>query len=181
VTTVAQTATGVALAMALVSSRAPAEASSPNSCDGVTLFTISKSENRNEVVYAVRVDENCFPMGTTPIFAYWRMHEHGPTVTEPLLGVEEPAYGIARERVMALGADGGTFEIALRAIPNRPIVVQTKRQDGSCHAWATVSIAGKEAILFNVYARLRWLGVEYLLLSGWTIDRTRVVHEKIQR
>lgn len=180
-TTVTQTAIGVALTIVLLSTRTAAEPSSPNSYDGINLFTISKSENRNEVVYAVRVDRNCVPMGTTPVFAYWRMHEKGPAVTEPLLGVEEPAYGMARERELALGANGGTFEIALRAMPNRPIVVQTKREDGACRAWATLSIAGTEATLFNVYARLRWFGVEYLLLSGWTTDRARVLHERIQR
>src|SRR5579863_5839942 len=58
------------------------------------LFSISKSENRNQVQYAVRVDDRCQPLAQSPVFAYWRMLEKGPTVTEPLLAHEIDAYGI---------------------------------------------------------------------------------------
>ena len=52
----------------------------------------SKRENKNEVVYAVHLDENCAPAGATPVFAFWRMHEKGPAVIEPLLDREQRAY-----------------------------------------------------------------------------------------
>jgi hypothetical protein len=70
----------------------------------------------------------------------------------------------------------------LRALPSRPIVIETKRgADGVCRALATVTIAGSPAHLFNVYAKLKELfGVDYLLLRGWSVDGTRVLKEKLK-
>ena len=149
--------------------------------DITQVFTISKSENRNEVVYAIHLDDHCAPVGDAPVFAFWRMHEKGPTVIEPLLPREEAAYGIAGERVVERGADGGKIELRLRALEKRPIVVDTKLDGGLCRAWPTLSISGTDAYLYNVYVKLKLLGVDYLLLSGWATDRSRVVHERVER
>ncbi|HEX4473716.1 MAG TPA: DUF4833 domain-containing protein, partial [Polyangiaceae bacterium] len=58
----------------------------------VSLFTIAKSENKNEVEYAVHVDKQCAPISGTPVFAYWRMLELGPTKVAPILPREVSAY-----------------------------------------------------------------------------------------
>ena len=47
----------------------------------VALFSIAKSENRNQVQFVVRVDKRCAPVGTAPVSAYWRLLEKGPTQT----------------------------------------------------------------------------------------------------
>ncbi len=43
----------------------------------VPVFSIAKSENKNQVQYVVRLDAHCAPVGPAPVFAYWRMLEKG--------------------------------------------------------------------------------------------------------
>jgi hypothetical protein len=146
------------------------------------LFTISKSENKNEVQYAIRVDEHCAPSGEAPIWAYWRMLERSPSSTEPLLPREQRAYGIANQSVQERGANGGKATLTLMAVPARPIAVETFRAaDGECAARALATVSGERAILFNVYVKLRWpVGVSHLLLQGWTLDGQRIVTERLE-
>jgi uncharacterized protein DUF4833 len=146
------------------------------------LFTIAKSENKNQVQYEVRVDDRCAPLGAAPVFAYWRMREHGPDRTEPLLDRELPAYGLSTQSLAAPGAAGGKVHIVLRAVPARPIEVATWRDaDGECRASATLVIGGSMAHLFDVYAKLKWpWGIDYLLLQGWSLDGSRVVREVLR-
>ncbi|MBX7259960.1 MAG: DUF4833 domain-containing protein [Candidatus Hydrogenedentes bacterium] len=158
---------------------APAVSFSPN--DISSLFSISKSENKNEVLYAMRLDENCAPVGTTPVFGYWRMNEKGPGQTEPLLSREQSAYGIASQTVRERNTDGGKVRFTLKAVPDRPIDVVTRRDGSTCRAWSTMAIQNQKAFLYNVFAKVRWpFGVSYLLLSGWSEDRTRVLQERIE-
>ena len=172
---------GTALALLLLSAGAGGEPPHFGPRDFTSLFSISKSENKNEVVYAIHLDAQCAPVGDAPVFAFWRMNEKGPAVIEPLLGREEPAYGIGRQRVLARDSEGGKVEVTLRALPSRPILVETKPLEGRCQAWSALTIAGESAYLYNVYVKLRELGVDYLLLSGWAVDRSRVLHERVAR
>jgi hypothetical protein len=149
--------------------------------DFTALFSISKSENKNHVEYGIHLDDKCAPIGDAPVFAFWRMNEKGPGVIEPLLAREERAYGIGRQRVLARGSDGGKVEVVLRALPLRPILVDTNAGAVACNAWSTLPIAGERAYLYNVYVKLTVFEVDYLLLSGWATDRVRVLHEKISR
>lgn len=148
----------------------------------IPLFTVSKSQNRNVVQYAVHVDGQCAPAPDAPVFAFWRMNEKGPDVTEPLLAREQRAYGVASQVVTEQRPVGGSVRLVLNAVPKRPIVVQTIRaSDGACRAYSTVSIEGTPAYLYNVFIRLKWLfGVDYLLLSGWSIDGSHVITEKVR-
>jgi hypothetical protein len=41
-----------------------------------SVFFIAKSQNRNQVHYGIRLDRECNPIGTRPVFAYWRMFEN---------------------------------------------------------------------------------------------------------
>lgn len=167
------------LALGLVA--APAELPKPRART-IALFTIGKSQNKNQVQYAIRVDGQCAPVPGAPVFAYWRMLELGPTRVEPLLPRELSAYGAASQLVTGRGANGGKLRLVLRALPNRPIVVETRRAaDGTCRASATAAIAGTPAHLFDVYVKLTWhLSVDYLLLRGWSMDGTHIVKEKLK-
>lgn len=169
----------------VVLARAGAASADSRSATGsaVAAFTIAKSENKNQVQYAVRVDDHCVPAGGEPAFAYWLMLEQGPARTEALLPQEGEAYGIASQVVTERARDGGEVRLFLRAVPSRAIVVDTSRAPGgACRAVATTVIAGAPAHLFNVYARLKWpFGVDYLLLQGWSIDGRRLLKEKLQR
>jgi hypothetical protein len=145
-----------------------------------SLFSITKSENRNFVQYAERLDpRTCAPEGDVPVHAYWRMMEHGPTATEPLLGREQPAYGVAEQRVLTRGPDGGTVQISLRALPREPIVVESHRGPRGCETRARTAIAGVAARLYNVHAVLAWpFGVSRLVVTGWALADGHVVRDE---
>jgi hypothetical protein len=133
----------------------------------IPLFTVTKSENKNQVVYALRVDERCLPAADLPIHPYWRMLEKGPTVTEPLLAREEQAYGVARQSVSS-----DVVRMALRAMPDREITVITWRAGETCAAAAWMSVGGVRARLVDVHVVLSWpFGVHHIALSGVTRER----------
>jgi hypothetical protein len=159
---------------------AGARADAPLPPREVPLFTIAKSENKNQVQYAIQVDEHCGSASSAPVFAYWRMLEKGPDRTEPLLPRELDAYGIASQSVVSREPEGGKVRMVLRAVRSRPILIETWQSGSGCQAVATLSINGTPAHLFNVYAKLKWFfGVDYLLLQGWSMDGARVVREKL--
>jgi hypothetical protein len=141
----------------------------------VPLFTITKSENKNHVVYALRLNARCLPAGDAPIHPYWRLLEKGPFVTEPLLAREERAYGVARQSVAA-----DVVRMALRAMPDREITVITWRAGETCAAAAWVSISGTRARLLDVHVVLTWpFGVDHIVLNGVTRDR-RALEEIVE-
>jgi hypothetical protein len=148
----------------------------------VPLFTISKSENRNLVQYSVRVDGLCRPAREAPVFAVWRLLEEGANRTAPILAREQGAYGVASQVVTELRPAGGELRLVLNALPERAIVVETTRaSDGACRGYSTATIDGVRAHLYDVYVRLgRVFGVAYLLLSGWSLDGSHVVREKLK-
>jgi hypothetical protein len=148
--------------------------------DIASVFFIAKSENRNQVHYGIHLDEACSPVGSAPVFAYWRMLEHGPLATEPLLAHEIPAYGVRDQRVLARDQGGGRLAVSLRALPARTIVVHSLAQGDGCRADATTTISGGPAALTSVYAKLGWpFGVDYLMLSGRGPDG-RAVQERVK-
>jgi len=148
----------------------------------VQLFVITKSENKNQVQYVARVDEHCAPLADAPVWAYWKMLELGPERTAPLLRRELPAYGPAFQSVLGRGPEGGKIRLALRALPSRPIDVEVVHgAAGACTATSTMTIAGTPAHLFGVYVKLSWpVGVDYLLIQGWSLDVTHVVTERVK-
>ncbi len=140
-------------------------------------FFVSKNQNRNQVHYAVKVDEACRPATAAPVRPYWLMLEKGPRVTEALLDREQPAYGIAQQRV-----DGSEVYGVLRALPEHPVVIHTWRgHDDSCAFAAFTTIAGVRARLFNIHVAYTPLmtGVAYILLTGWRDDGS-LVRERIK-
>jgi hypothetical protein len=148
------------------------------------VFTISKSSNRNLVQYSIRLDAQCSPVGSAPVFAYWKMLEKGPGETAPLLEREVRAYGMATERVLPPGNDtAGRVAITLKAVPDRTIVIETAHaQGGGCLALATTTISGTPAHLFDVYVRVAVLSAaDYLLLEGWSMTGKTVLRETLRR
>ncbi len=142
------------------------------------VFFVAKSENRNQVHYCVHLDRACRPAGETPVFAYWRMFERGPLATEPLLGLEQPAYGVA-QRVVERNDLGGSVLVTLNALPKRPIVIESTAVGTTCTANARAAIGGVPATLASVFVQLRWpFGVDSLWLSGRASDG-HAVRERI--
>jgi hypothetical protein len=75
-----------AFGLAVLTSAAwsPQAASASQPAELPSAIVIAKSSNRNEVHYAVRVDDACAPYGPAPVRPYWRMLERGPKATEAL-------------------------------------------------------------------------------------------------
>ena len=137
-------------------------------------LSIAKSSNKNQVHYAVQVDDACAPSGAAPVHPYWRMLEKSPDATEPLGGMEQRAFGIARQDV-----SGDDVRISLRALPARPITIHTVRgADGKCTSTASATINGAPARIDSVYVKTKFLGVDYVQLTGVATDGS-VVRERL--
>jgi hypothetical protein len=170
----------LALACAMLEHGAGADAPAPGA--PVPIFTIAKSENKNQVQYVIRLDDHCAPVGSAPLSGFWRMLEQGPSQTAPILPREVRAYDFASQTILRRDAAGGEVRAVLRALPGRPVTIVTSRgADGKCRAAATLSVSGTPAYLFNVYVQLKWDGVDYLLLRAWSTDGSHVVTEKVSK
>jgi hypothetical protein len=148
--------------------------------DVASIFYVAKSENRNQVHYGVHLDSACAPAGPDPVYAYWRMLEHGPLATEPLLSREVGAYGFVEQHVIERGPAGGRTVVRLHALPGRPITITASSHDGRCEAVATAVIGGMPASVANVFAQLKWpFGVDYLVLRGRALADGRALQERL--
>jgi hypothetical protein len=132
----------VALALAVLAAAAPAAAAPPDS-----VFHIDRSKNRNEVHYGVHVDENCRPVGSEPVYNYWRRLEKDPPVVEPLHFFQQAAYGFRKQKI----ENDGRIELRLRALPDRQLVVRVTSVGGTCKAETFMTIDGQQAYLDKVF------------------------------
>jgi len=147
-----------------------------------SVFHIEKSENRNQVHYAVRVDEACRPVGRQPIYGYWRELERGPSIVSPLLERERPAYGLAEPRHIERQASGGRVQLSLRALPARPVMVELFRTGASCGARAIVAIRKQAAMLTSVYVDVGLLfSVNHVVVRGLRFDDGTPIEERLHQ
>jgi hypothetical protein len=166
----------VVAGVGLVSTRAAGDATH----DVPSAFYVSKSENRNQVHYAVRLDDQCAPATAAPVHPYWRMLERDAHATEPLLSREVPAYGIAEQSIVSRGERGGVVRVVLRALPSRPLLLTTFASGQTCAASASLVIGGTPATLTSIHVQLKWpWGVDYLLLTGRALNDGHVVSEHL--
>jgi hypothetical protein len=139
-------------------------------------FFIGKSENRNEVHFAVQATDACALAGSEPVYPYWRMRERGAKATEPLLGHEHAAYGLVSQRVVREPSGESRVELALRAVPQRTVTVRLRRSEGRCVADATTRIGGAPARLTRVFVTVGFLvQVRSVDLHGVRADGSPVV------
>jgi hypothetical protein len=168
----------------LLGALAVSEASSaqePQPSELPSVFFISKSENKNQVHYAVAVDANCAPAGGAPVRPYWRLLARGPAFTAPLLAREQRAYGIASQNVDQRWAAGGRITLVLEALPKRPLSIVTgKNSQGTCIASVYTVIQQQPARLYAIHVVLKWLGVESLIIKGWATSDGRILRETVQ-
>jgi hypothetical protein len=145
-----------------------------------SIFHLAKSENKNQVHYAVRVDRRCRPVGAAPVYAYWRDFEDGPSATSPLLQHEQPAYGLTKPRAIELTDRGGEVRIGMRGFPDRALRIVTFAQNGSCRARAFTPIQGEPAVLTSIYVELGFLfSVDYVLVRGSRVSDGQQVKERV--
>jgi hypothetical protein len=151
-----------------------APVSAAQSAEIPSALSIAKSSNKNQVHYAVQVDDACVPAGAAPVRAYWRMLEKSADATEPLARHEERAFGIERQDV-----DRDAVRITLRGLPGRVITIHTERgASGACAAMASTTIGGVAARISSVFVKIKLFGVDYVQLTGTTNDGS-VVKERL--
>jgi hypothetical protein len=164
----------LALVMTGLSVALPGEAKAAQVCELPSVLSIEKSSNRNQVNYSALVDDGCAPAGPAPVKPYWLMLERGPNATEPLTRSEERVLGVEHQDV-----DGNQIRIALRGLPGRTITIETQRgPDGRCASVAEMKISGVEARVAGVWVKQKFLGIDYVLLTGWAEDG-KVVRERV--
>jgi hypothetical protein len=145
-----------------------------------SVFHISKSENRNEVHYAVRVDSACHPVGQQPVFGYWRDFEKGPRAVSPLLSHEQPAYGLTPPRAIEQTPTGGRVRVSLRAFPDRSLSIETQRQGATCQARAATTLQNQPAVLNSIFVKIGFLfSVEFAIARGLRLSDGQPVQEKM--
>lgn len=157
-----------------------ANAPMPGARPPASVFHIAKSENRNQVHYGVRVDEDCRPVGATPVYGYWRDFEVGPNAKSQLLDREQPAYGLTRPRFVEQRDEGGTVSIGLRGFPDRSIRIETFREGSGCRARALTKIGGQVAVLNTIYVELGLLfSIDFVIVRGLRLPDGRPIQEKV--
>ena len=137
----------------------------PLSPDPPSVFHLRKSQNRNEVHYALHLAADCAPDGAAPVVPYWRMLEEGPDAVEPLLGREHRAYGLASQ-IVARADDGWIVTMRLRALSGRAIRVEVTRGNRGCQTRTSLFIAGGWATFEDAFVQLGLVGVDYVRLTG---------------
>lgn len=143
-------------------------------------FFLSRSENRNQVHYALRLDEACRPVGPRPVQVYWRMLERGESEVEDLLGVEQPVYGLEDPQPVDATAEGWRVRVRMRAVPSRPIDITTARVDGECQVQAWTKLDNSVSRLEHVFVKTSWpFSVDFVRLDG-VGPEGQPVHELIR-
>jgi Domain of unknown function (DUF4833) len=143
--------------------------------DVPTLFAIGKNTDRNQVQYGIRLDDHCMPIGSAPVYAYWRQFEKGPEVLEDLNFLDRIAYGIADQRANG-DAAAPRIVLRLRAAAHRLIAVYPYRDGDRCAAHSMTIIAGGPAQLHEIHVQLSGpISVAWVDLVGTRDDGSPAV------
>jgi Domain of unknown function (DUF4833) len=144
-------------------------------------FYVSKSENENQVHYAVQLDSGCHPVGTRPVFAYWRRMRQGVRVDAPLEGLGARYYGASDVQQVTRSAEGGRVRMHVKALDRLPVDITVVKRDGRCVATATTTIAKGAARLDHAHLQLGRLGlmVRYVDVFGTRLSDGAAVKERL--
>lgn len=146
-----------------------AEAVSFGPHDVHSAFHVAKSENKNEVHYAVRLDAACRPQGKTPVFAYWRRLKKGLRVDEPLTGPGVRVYGASGEQTVTATATGGRVKMYVKALKELPVDIQVDKGKTGCVAVPHVKLKGEYARLSYAFLQLGRFGINVKYVDVWGV------------
>jgi Domain of unknown function (DUF4833) len=144
-------------------------------------FYVSKSENQNQVHYAVQLDSGCHPVGNRPVFAYWRRLKQGMRVDAPLEGLGTRYYGASDVQQVTRTAEGGRVRMHVKALDRLPVDITVVKRDGRCVATATTTISKGAARLDHAHLQLGRLGlmVRYVDVFGTRLSDGAAVKERL--
>jgi hypothetical protein len=147
-----------------------------------SVFYVAKSENQNQVHYAVRLDSACRPLPRNPIFAYWRRLKGGVRVDEPLVSPGTRVYGASDDQQVEVQTTGGRVKLYVKALKRVAIEVQVKSTPSGCQAVAHTTIQGQRARLSHAFLQLRrfGFGVSYVDVFGYRESDGMLVTERLR-
>lgn len=147
--------------------------------DVQTIFYIAKSNDRNRVDYAVRLDASCRPVGPEPLYCYWRTFEPNVPPIVELNFLDESVYGIDIQEVGRTDERGGTHLTMAVAAIEEDIEVYVWPGAEGCRAHAKATIGGQPAVLDHIFVQLRGLaGVDHIMVRGNAVRTGRPVFER---
>lgn len=147
-----------------------------------TVFVIAKNIDRDEVQYGIHLDKDCSPVGSEPVYAYWRQLEQGPDVTEDLNLLDRTVYGIDKQGVTKRSPEESKVLMTLKATPTRGIAIVTRRREGKCVADSIAFVNGKPARLERVFVHVPgFMRVDWIEIRGVDLATGRPVVERVNR
>jgi hypothetical protein len=149
-----------------------------------SLFHVAKSENQNQVHYALHLDATCKPMGKRPVFAYWqRLREGGKRIDDQLTGIGTTVYGASDEqKVIARSSGGSDIEMFVKALKTVRITIEVQKTAQGCQAVPYTTILKQRARLSHAFLQLgAWgLNVKYVDVVGFRMSDGKRVAERHQ-
>lgn len=144
--------------------------------DVKTVFAIGKSDDGNQVQYALKLNSACHPVGNQPTFGYWREYDRHERLL-PMGLLDQIGYGIAHQKVT-----GQHVFIALNPAAGREIeIIAAANADGTCHAAAFTTISGKRARLTLIFLQLSGpLSVKWVELRGVDDETGAALVERVK-
>jgi hypothetical protein len=117
--------------------------------DVKTVFAIGKSDDGNQVQYALRLNKECQPVGNDPVFGYWREYDRHERLL-PMSFLDGFGYGISKQKVR-----GSHVTITIKPAAKREIeLVASQGPEGSCHAEAFTDVNGHRVRLTLIFLTL---------------------------
>ena len=148
-----------------------------------TLFFISKSDDRNRVDYAMRLDTHCAPYGQEPVFPYWREFEPPPPVRTKSMGAfSRLGYGVSTQRVLQRTEKGGEMAIKLKQVDRMIFITTSRGSNGRCSALVRTRIGSVEyAELVSIFVKLSGpLSVSYIDIKGNDLAKAKPLEERLK-
>lgn len=141
-----------------------------------SVFYVAKSENENQVHYAIRLDPACRPLPNRPVWAYWKRVKEGRRWDAPLSRPAERVYGVDDDQRVHTSESGGVVQIAVRALDHLRIEIRVRKTDQRCEAVASTTISGQRARLSHAFLKLRppLPRPRYVEVIGFRSDGRRV-------
>ena len=157
----------VAGLLLLVSINAQAATELPFHAPDSVIF-LTKNTNNNQVHYGVELDEQCLPIGRSPVYAYWRMLEKGERETSKLMFWERPGYGVRQPQEMELGENSAKFEFFIRGVPEQKIRIETFAvKSDHCGARAFTLMNDREALFQRIDINVSgWANIHRVEIHG---------------
>lgn len=147
-----------------------------------SVFHVAKSENQNQVHYALHLDAACKPMGTRPVFAYWQRLREGKRVDDQLTGIGTTVYGASDEQKVVRGTNKSNVEMFVKALKAVRISIEIEKTAQGCKAVPYTTILKQRARLSHAFLQLGALGltVKYVDVVGFRISDGQRIAERHQ-